>query len=70
LSGTRDELADPKLLAPLVESLPTAKLYWLETADHGYRVLKRTRARTDSVFDEMASAAREFVDAHSARPAG
>lgn len=70
LSGTRDELADPKLLEPLVESLPTAKLYWLETADHGYRVLKRTRTRTDSIFDEMADAAREFVDAHSPRPAG
>jgi predicted alpha/beta-hydrolase family hydrolase len=65
LSGTRDELADPQLLEPLVESLPTATLHWLETADHGYRVLKRTRTRTDSVFDEMAGAARAFVDAHS-----
>jgi predicted alpha/beta-hydrolase family hydrolase len=65
LSGTRDELADPKLLEPLVESLPTATLHWLETADHGYRVLKRTRTRADSVFDEMADAARSFVDAHS-----
>ena len=35
-------------------------------ADHGYRVLKRSRARTDSVFDEMAEAARAFVDAHPA----
>jgi predicted alpha/beta-hydrolase family hydrolase len=64
LSGTRDDLADRKLLAPLVQSLPTATLHWLETADHGYRVLKRTRTRTDSVFDEMADAARSFVDAH------
>jgi len=69
LSGTRDELADPKLLEPLVESLPTATLHWLETADHGYRVLKRTRTRTDSVFDEMADAARSFVDAHVASEA-
>jgi predicted alpha/beta-hydrolase family hydrolase len=64
LSGTRDELADPKLLEPLVRSLPSAKLHWLETADHGYRVLKRSRTRTDSVFDEMAEAARAFVDAY------
>jgi uncharacterized protein len=64
LAGTRDELADPKLLEPLVRSLPTAKLHWLETADHGYRVLKRSRTRADSVFDEMAEAARAFVDAH------
>jgi predicted alpha/beta-hydrolase family hydrolase len=64
LSGTRDELADPTLLAPLVRSLPSAKLHWLETADHGYRVLKRSRTRADSVFDEMAEAARAFIDAH------
>jgi hypothetical protein len=64
LSGTRDELADPKLLEPLVRSLPSAKLHSLETADHGYRVLKRSRTRADSVFDEMAEVARAFVDAH------
>ena len=62
LSGTRDELAEAALLEPLVASLPTAKLHWLDTADHGYRVLKRSRARTDGVFDEMAEAARAFVD--------
>jgi predicted alpha/beta-hydrolase family hydrolase len=64
LSGTRDELAEGELLEPLVQSLPTAKLHWLDTADHGYRVLERSRARTDSVFDEMAETARAFVDAH------
>ena len=31
-----------------------ATVNWLETADHGYKVLKRTRQRTDSVFEEMA----------------
>ena len=64
LSGTRDELAQRELLEPLVASLPTAKLHWLDTADHGYRVLKRSRVRSDSVFDEMADVARAFVDAH------
>jgi predicted alpha/beta-hydrolase family hydrolase len=64
LSGTRDELAEPELLEPLVQSLPSATLHWLETADHGYRVLKRSRTRTDSVFDEMAEVARTFIDAH------
>ena len=64
LSGTRDELAEPKLLEPLVESLPNATLHWLETADHCYRVLKRSRTRADSVFEEMAEAARAFIDAH------
>jgi predicted alpha/beta-hydrolase family hydrolase len=65
LSGTRDDLAERALLEPLIRSLPNAELHWLETADHGYRVLKRTRGRTDSVFDEMAEAARVFIDARS-----
>jgi predicted alpha/beta-hydrolase family hydrolase len=64
LSGTRDELAERKLLEPLVAALPNATLHWLETADHGYRVLKRQRTRQDSVFDEMSEAARAFIDAH------
>jgi len=67
LSGTRDALASPALLEPLVRSLPCAKLHWLETADHGYRVLKRTRGGVPTVFDEMAGVAREFVAAHAER---
>jgi hypothetical protein len=69
LSGTRDELAKRGLLEPLVASLPTATLHWLDTADHGYRVLKRQRARKDSVFEEMAEAARAFIDRHGRRSA-
>jgi predicted alpha/beta-hydrolase family hydrolase len=61
LSGTRDDLAQRQLLEPVVAGLPNATLHWLETADHGYRVLKRTRTRADSVFDEMAEAARAFI---------
>jgi predicted alpha/beta-hydrolase family hydrolase len=61
LSGTRDDLAERGLLEPLVRSLPNAKLHWLDTADHGYRVLKRTRASAENVFDEMARVARAFV---------
>ena len=66
LSGTRDDLAERALLEPLVQSLKVASLHWLDTADHGYRVRKRSRARQDSVFDEMAEVARKFVDAHAA----
>jgi predicted alpha/beta-hydrolase family hydrolase len=65
LSGTRDALADATLLAAVVASLPTAKLHWLATADHGYAVLKRSRATAESVFDEMARVARAFIDAAS-----
>ncbi len=69
LSGTRDDLAAPELLEPLVQGLPLAKLHWLATADHGYRVLKRQRTRADTVFEEMADAARAFIDEHGARAA-
>ena len=67
LSGTRDELAESALLEPLVASLPGAKLHWLDTADHGYRVLKRSRASAEGVFDEMGRVARAFIDAQGAR---
>lgn len=62
LSGTRDALAEGALLEPLVASLPYAELHWLDTADHGYRVLKRSRGTDENVFDEMARVARAFMD--------
>jgi hypothetical protein len=64
LSGTRDALADPELLAGVVAGLaPRARLHWLEDADHGYRV--RTRVRRDSrpVFDEIAEEVGAFMAA-------
>ena len=55
LSGTRDKLADLKLLQPVCESLhDRATLHLLDTADHGYKILKRTRQSKEDVFVEMA----------------
>ncbi len=55
LSGTRDELADLDLLRPVCEKLgKLAALHLLDTANHGFRVLKRTRATKEDVFAEMA----------------
>jgi uncharacterized protein len=62
LSGTRDELADPELLTQVVAGLSRAAIHWLDTADHGFRVLKRTRSSTEDVHDEAARVARELVD--------
>lgn len=63
LSGTRDELADLKLLQPVCESLgDRATLHLLDTADHGYRTLKRSRKSTEDVFVEMARVVREWLD--------
>lgn len=65
VSGTRDRLAERALLAPLVASLRAAELHWLDTADHGYRVLKRSRAAAEDVFAEIARVARAFIARHA-----
>ncbi len=63
LSGSRDELATLELLEPVIESLGKyATLHLLDTANHSYKILKKTRVSTEDVFDEMARAAREWLD--------
>jgi predicted alpha/beta-hydrolase family hydrolase len=55
LSGTRDVLAHLNLLRPVCASLgERATLHLLDTADHGFRTLKRSRTNEEDVFDEMA----------------
>jgi predicted alpha/beta-hydrolase family hydrolase len=55
LSGTRDELAKLDLLKSVCKKLgSSAVLHLLETSDHGFRVLKRTRTTGEDVFAEMA----------------
>lgn len=62
LSGTRDAMATPELLTGLIDSLGgRARLHWLDTADHGYKVLKRTRQSAENVFDELARVAAGFM---------
>ena len=69
LSGTRDGMANRQLLTQVAERVG-ATLRWLDTADHGYRVLKRRRLERRDVFAEAADHARCFVqDALSKRPA-
>ena len=55
LSGTRDELAQLDLLEGEVQKLgKKATLHLLDTADHGYKTLKKTRKSDEDVFVEMA----------------
>ncbi len=62
LSGTRDDMADRTLLEGVVAGLGAgARLHWLDTADHGYRVLKRSRQVQEGVFDELAGVAAGFM---------
>ena len=62
LTGTRDEFATGELLPNVVKNLgKLATLHLLDTADHGFKILKRTRTSTEDVFDEAARASREWL---------
>jgi uncharacterized protein len=62
LSGTRDDLASLELLQPVCKKLgKRATLHLLDTADHGFRTLKRSRKSEEDVFLEMARIVREWA---------
>jgi uncharacterized protein len=62
LSGTRDELASLGLLEPTIKKLGKhATLHKIDTANHSYKVLKKTRMSTEDVFVEMARATSDWV---------
>lgn len=61
LTGTRDALNDLALFRPVIKKLGDhATLHLLDTADHGYKILKKTRASDEDVFVEMARTVREW----------
>jgi predicted alpha/beta-hydrolase family hydrolase len=63
LSGTRDDLAETELLKSVCKKLgKLAKLHLVDTADHGYKILKRSRTSNEDVFAEMARVVREWAD--------
>ena len=62
LTGTRDALAELDLLKPVVKKLgKRATLHLVDTADHSFKVLKRTRQGSEDVFAELARVVREWV---------
>ncbi len=62
LSGTRDALGELDLLEPTIAKLgKQATLHLLDTADHSFKILKRTRTSTEDVFDEMARVTSEWA---------
>src|SRR5499426_3328119 len=66
LSGSRDEMADPDLLQAVCKKLgKRATLHPLDTADHGYRILKRSRKSDEDVFVEMARVLKEWAGSWS-----
>lgn len=61
LSGTRDALADLSLLKPIVQTLDNGKLHELDTADHSFKILKRTRQAAEDVYTEAARVTADWI---------
>ncbi|HVF46935.1 MAG TPA: alpha/beta family hydrolase [Pyrinomonadaceae bacterium] len=63
LTGRRDEFASGDLLPQTVSKLgKRATLHLVDTADHGFKVLKRSRESKEDVFAEMARVVRSWAD--------
>jgi len=63
LSGTRDALAELDLLEPVVKNLgKQATLHQVDTADHSFKILKRSRTSNEDVFVELARATWTWTD--------
>ncbi len=68
LTGTRDEFATGDLLPGILKKLgKRATLHLVDTADHGFKVLQRTRESKEDVFAELARTVKGWVDSASSR---
>jgi len=62
LQGARDALADLQLLRPICKELaPRATLHVIETADHSFRVLKKSGRSDEQVLRELAKRTAEWA---------
>ena len=63
LQGTRDTLADLKLLRPICSDLgKLATLHVIETADHSFHVLKSSGKRDADVLRELAQTTASWAE--------
>ena len=63
LQGTRDTLADLKLMKPLCSSLGSrAELHVIETADHSFHVLKSSGRNDAEVLHELAQTTASWAE--------
>ena len=60
LSGQRDRMANLDLLVHVVDKLETGTLHVVDTADHGFKVLKRRKIKED-VMSELARVTAEWI---------
>jgi predicted alpha/beta-hydrolase family hydrolase len=66
LQGTRDTLADLKLLRPICAALGArATLHVIETADHSFHVLKSSGKTDAAVLQELADATSAWIQKFS-----
>jgi predicted alpha/beta-hydrolase family hydrolase len=62
LNGTRDELCQQELMQKVVERLPsTFTMHWLEAADHGFHVQKRSGRTEEDVLREIGEVSGEWI---------
>ncbi len=61
LQGTRDDLADLKLIKQVTKKLKNATLRIVEGGDHSFGVLKKSGRTPEEVLEELASAVAGFV---------
>jgi len=63
LSGTRDTFCTPELMRAVLARLPaTWTLHWIEGADHGFHVLKRSGRTGADVLDETGGVVRAWIE--------
>ena len=63
LQGTRDDLADLKLLKPICKTLSErATLHVIDTADHSFHMLKKSGRSDEEVLRELAETTKNWTE--------
>ncbi|MCI4669362.1 MAG: alpha/beta hydrolase [Bacteroidia bacterium] len=63
LSGSRDTFSTGDLLENLItQTQGPSKIQRLDTGNHSYKILKKTRRRTDDIFEEIGSYVEEWLE--------
>lgn len=64
LSGTRDAFGAPEEMTNAAAQVESAEIHFLEGADHGFAVLKRSGRTKEEVYDESITELLRFVEEH------
>jgi len=66
LQGTRDKLAEPELLNPVIQKLGTrASLHLIDGADHSFHMLKSSGRTDNEILRELAAKVGDWASARS-----